>query len=161
MNLSRLHLAAAFLAAQAASLTPRLVIVRARVHDVLGASLALRNRWIQGIIDEAGAGALLELWNGARPATGGTPAGTKLATLVGGSVIGTVNAGGLDFTETNFTQTASTHVNGTPAWFRIKKADGTHVVDGSFGGVDGTYAGNVVTGTAITFNPSVVTAPNA
>jgi hypothetical protein len=134
---------------------------RAMTRDVLGASLALRNRWVQGIIDEAGANALLELWNGTRPATGGTPTGTKLATLTGGSVIGTASAGLLDFSESNFTQVAGNHVNGTPTWFRIRKSDTTHVVDGSLGGVDGAFSGNVVTGTAVTFNPSTVTAPNA
>lgn len=139
-------------------LTP---VARAMTHDTLGASPALRNRWIQSIIDEAGANALLEMWNGTRPATGGTPTGTKLATLTGGTVIGVVSSGLLDFSESNFTQVAGNHVNGTPTFFRIKKSDATHVVDGSFGGVDGTFSGNVVTGVAITFNASTVTAPNA
>lgn len=136
-------------------------IPRAMAHDTLGASLALRNRWIQSIIDEAGANALLELWNGTRPATGGTPTGTKLATLTGGAVIGVASSGQLDFSESNFTQVAANHVAGTPTFFRIRKADTTFVVDGSFGGVDGTFSGNVVTNTAVTFNASTVTAPNA
>lgn len=162
-NLDSIHFRAACISASLRN-AESLVLLgakRATTRDALGASTALRNRWIQSIIDEAGANAQLELWDGARPATGGTPAGAKKATLVGGTVIGVALNGALDFSETNFTQTQANHVTGVPTWFRIKKSDGTHVVDGSFGGVDGTFSGSVTTGTPVTFNPSTITAPNA
>jgi hypothetical protein len=85
-----------------------------------------------------------------------------LATLTASGLIGSVASGNLDFSEGTFSQNAATHVNGTPTWFRIRRADTNHVVDGTFGaGQDGVFTGVVVTGTPVTFNPSTITAPNA
>lgn len=126
----------------------------------LGASTALRTAWAQDIITLAGANAKIQLFNGARPATGGTPAGTLLATLVMGTVLGTATNGLLDFDEGSMTQTNTSHVSGTPTWFRITTSTGTQVVDGTIG-VDGTFSGSVTNGVNVSLNPSTITSPNA
>lgn len=135
--------------------------VRARTLDTLGANVTLRTSWIQDIITAAGSGALLELYNGTRPATGAAiTTQTKLATLVGGANIGTATSGVLDWAESGFTQNNTLHVNGTPTWFRLKSSGGTFVMDGSIPG-DATFSGNVVNGTDIVFGTSTTTAPAA
>ena len=134
-------------------------IVRARTCDVLGASLELRNAWIQGIITVAGPNARVELYNAARPATGGTPVGTLLATLIMGTTLGTAENGLLNFDEAGMTQNNTLHVNGTPTWARIRKSGGAHVVDMSIPG-DATFSGNVTNGVNVAMNPSTITAPN-
>jgi hypothetical protein len=133
---------------------------RAFTKDAIGASLELRNAWITGIINTAGANARIRLYNGARPATGGTPTGTLLATLVMGTLLGNAVNGVLDFDEASMTQTNTGHVNGTPTWLRIEKSGGTFVADLSIP-ADATFSGSVVNGVNITLNPSTITAPNA
>lgn len=133
---------------------------RAMTHDVIGASTQLRTDWIQSIITRAGANARIRLFNGTRPATGGTPAGTQLALLIGGAVLGTANGGLLDFDESSITQTSTSHVSGTPTWLRIETSGGVFVCDMSAGD-DFTFAGSVINGVNVVMNPSTVTAPNA
>lgn len=90
-----------------------------------------RTQTMNGRVTRLGANAQLRLYNGTKPASLGTPTGTLLATLVGGSVIGTVSSGVLTFGA--FTQTNSSHVNGTPTFARLTKSDGTAVVDVDIG----------------------------
>lgn len=133
---------------------------RVMTHDAIGASVALRTAWIQAIITQAGANARIRLYNGTRPATGGSPTGTLLATLIMGAVLGTATSGSLDFDESSMTQTNSTHVSGTPTWLRIETSSGTFVADFSIPG-DATFSGSVVANTNVSLNPSTITAPNA
>ncbi len=125
----------------------------------LGASTELRNVWNQGTITVAGANARVKLYNGTRPATGGTPSGTLLGTLIMGTVLGTTVNGVLDFDEAGMTQVNTNHVNGTPTWLRIEKANGQHVVDMSIP-ADATFSGSVINGVNVALNPSTITAPN-
>lgn len=126
----------------------------------IGASVALRTDWVQSIITRAGANARVKLYNGTRPATGGTPAGTLLATLISGAVLGTATNGVLDWDEANFTQTNTNHVAGTPTWLRVETSAGVFVAD--FGiPADATFSGSVINGVNVALNPSTVTAPNA
>lgn len=134
--------------------------VRARTCDAIGASLELRNAWIQSIITTAGANARIRLINGTRPATGGTFTGTQLALLVMGASLGTATNGLLDFDEAGMTQNNAGHVNGTPTWLRIEKSSGTFVADLSIP-ADASFSGSVINGVNVTLNPSTITAPNA
>lgn len=135
-------------------------LVRARTCDVIGASVELRNAWIQSIITVAGPNARVRLFNGTRPATGGTPTGTQLALLIMGTTLGTANNGLLDFDEAGMTQTNTNHQAGTPTWLRIEKSGGAFVCDMS-NGDDFSFSGSVINGVNVAMNPSTVTAPNA
>lgn len=132
----------------------------ATTHDAIAFSTTVRTALIQAIITAAGANARIKLYNGTRPASGGSPTGTLLATLVMGATLGTATSGVLDFDESSMTQTNSSHVSGTPTWLRIETSAGVFVADFSIP-ADATFSGSVVNGTNVTLNPSTVTAPNA
>lgn len=117
---------------------------------------------ISGIISDCGSGAKLELWNGTKPSALGTPAGTKLATLTFGSVIGTASAGVLDFDEAGATQSNGSHVNGTPTFARITTSAGAVVADIDIGSGAGNwqFTGTVANGQNVTLTSLSFTAGN-
>jgi hypothetical protein len=121
---------------------------------------SIRTAFAQDIISASGASARLKYYNGTRPASGAAPAGTLLATLIAGSVIGVATAGVLDFSESSFTQTNSSHVSGTPTFWRIETSGGTWVADGSIPS-DGSFTGSITTGIDITLGASTLTMPAA
>lgn len=97
----------------------------------LGYAVTLRNTMLTDIVTLAGASALVRIYSGSRPATGGT-ATTLLAQLTCAATLGTVSAGILTFNA--ITQDSSADATGTATWFRIVKSDGTtHVLDGNCG----------------------------
>lgn len=92
--------------------------------------VTLRNSMLDLITTQAGAGALIRIYDGARPATGGATT-VLLAELTGGTPFAPAAASGV-LTLTAITQDSSANATGTASWFRIVKADGvTHVLDGS------------------------------
>jgi len=92
----------------------------------------LRNAMLDAITTRAGNAALLRIYDGTRPATGGT-ATTLLAELTCGTPFAAGASGGV-LTLGAITQDASANATGTATWFRIVKADGTtHVLDGNVG----------------------------
>jgi|SRR5687768_7854 len=94
-----------------------------------GYATTLRNNQLQAIVDYAGSGALIRIYNGSRPATGGA-ATTLLAQLTCGATIGSVASAVLTFGAV--TQDSGADATDTASWFRIVKSDGsTHVLDGS------------------------------
>ena len=96
----------------------------------LGMATALRNARLDTITTFAGNGALLRIYDGTRPATGGT-ATTLLAELTCGSPLAAGASSGV-LTFDSVTQDASANATGTATWFRIVKSDGTtHVLDGT------------------------------
>lgn len=97
----------------------------------IGFNVALRNARLDAITTFAGNGAKLRIYDGTRPATGGT-ATTLLAEFTLGSPFASAaSAGAISPTLPSNTTGAA---NGTATWFRIVKADGTtHVMDGSAG----------------------------
>lgn len=97
-----------------------------------------------------GAAGTAELWNGAKPAALGAPAGTKLATLTLGNPAGTVSAG--VFTLAAYTQNNANHVAGTPTFVRFKDSGGTvqHDIDIGAGAGNVQFTGTVATGQNIT-----------
>lgn len=95
-------------------------------------AVSLRNTMLDAITTAAGNAALLRIYDGSRPATGGT-ATTLLAELTCGTPFaGSASSGVLTLTVP--TQDSSANATGTATWFRIVKSDGTtHVLDGSVG----------------------------
>jgi hypothetical protein len=95
-------------------------------------SSAIRNARMDAITTAAGASALLRIYDGTRPATGGT-ATTLLAELTCNATFAPGASGGV-LTLNAITQDSSANATGTATWFRIVKSDGTtHVLDGSVG----------------------------
>jgi len=126
-----------------------------------GFSTALRTARSQQIITTAGANAKMKFYNGTPPATGGALSGnTLLATLIGGAVLGTASNGVLDFDEASFTQTSSSHVNGTPTWVRITTSADVFVADLIIP-TDLSFTGTIATGVNVTLNASTITEGNA
>jgi hypothetical protein len=92
----------------------------------------IRNPMLDLITTRAGASALLRIYDGTRPATGGTPT-TLLAELTCNATFAPAASGGV-LTLNAITQDSSANNTGTATWFRIVKADGTSfVMDGSIG----------------------------
>jgi hypothetical protein len=98
----------------------------------LAYSATLRNTMLNTITTAAGASALLRIYSGTRPATGGT-ATTLLAELTCNATFAPAASGGV-LTFNAITQDTSADSTGTATWFRIVKSDGTtHVLDGNVG----------------------------
>jgi hypothetical protein len=107
------------------------------------------------------AGGTIELWNGSKPAALGAPSGTLLATLTLGSPAGTVTNGVI--TIGSVTQTAGSHVGGTPTFIRFKSNGGLVRIDIDVGAGAGNvqFTGAVVTGQVVTVTGLTITMPNA
>lgn len=98
----------------------------------LAYSVTLRNAMLDAITTAAGASALLRIYDGTRPATGGT-ATTLLAELTCNSTFAPSASSGV-LTLNSITQDSSANNTGTATWFRLVKSDGTtHVMDGNVG----------------------------
>lgn len=92
----------------------------------------LRDAMLDAITARAGNGALLRVYDGSRPATGGTPT-TLLAELTCGSPFAGAAVNGV-LTANAITQDSSANASGTATWFRIVQSDGsTFVMDGNVG----------------------------
>jgi hypothetical protein len=98
----------------------------------LGYAATLRNNQLDEITARAGASALLRIYDGSRPATGGAPT-TLLAELTCNATFAAAAAAGV-LTLNAITADASANASGTATWFRIVQSDGsTHVFDGNVG----------------------------
>jgi len=94
--------------------------------------VSIRNTMLDAITTRAGASALLRIYDGTRPATGGT-ATTLLAELTCNATFAAAASSGV-LTLNSITQDSSANATGTATWFRIVKADGTtFVLDGNVG----------------------------
>ncbi len=92
----------------------------------------LRDAMMDAITTRAGNAALLRIYDGTRPATGGA-ATTLLAELTCGTPFAAAAVNGV-LTAGAITQDASANATGTATWFRIVQSDGsTHVLDGNVG----------------------------
>jgi hypothetical protein len=90
----------------------------------------LRDAMLDAITTHAGNAALLRIYDGSRPATGGA-ATTLLAELTMGTPFAAAAVNGV-LTASAITQDSSANATGTATWFRVVKADGTtHVMDGT------------------------------
>jgi hypothetical protein len=93
----------------------------------LAFSTTLRDNRLTQIVNAAGTGALVRIYGGTRPATGGT-ATTLLAELTVGGAFGTVS--GQVLTVGAVTGDSSADNTGTATWFRVVTSGGTFVMDG-------------------------------
>lgn len=92
----------------------------------------LRDAMLDAITTRAGNAALLRIYSGTRPSTGGT-ATTLLAELTCGTPFAAAAVNGV-LTLGAITQDSSANATGTATWFRIVQSDGTtHVLDGDVG----------------------------
>lgn len=129
----------------------------------LGLNATLRNNMLDQITSRAGASALLRIYSGTRPATGGT-ATTLLAELTCNATFAPSASGGV-LTLNSITQDSSANNTGTATWFRIVQSDGTtHVLDGDVGtsGSDLNLTTTSITATQpVSVTSFTITAPNA
>lgn len=116
--------------------------------------VSIRNVMLDAITTRAGASALLRIYDGSRPATGGT-ATTLLAELTCNATFAAAAASGV-LTLNAITQDSSANASSTATWFRIVKSDGTtFVMDGSVG-TSGSDL-NLTTTTIVATQPVSVT----
>jgi hypothetical protein len=129
----------------------------------LGYHVALRNAQLDEITARAGGSALLRIYDGSRPATGGA-ATTLLAELVCNATFAPAASGGV-LTLNAIAADASANATGTATWFRIVQSDGTtHVMDGSAGtaGTDLVLnTASIVAGANVSISSATITAGNA
>lgn len=129
----------------------------------LGYDASIRNGQLDQVTTRAGASALLRIYDGTRPATGGT-ATTLLAELTCNATFAPAASGGV-LTLNAITQDSSANATGTATWFRIVKSDGTtFVMDGSVGtsGADlNLNSTSITSGGTVSVTSFTITAGNA
>lgn len=129
----------------------------------LGYNVTLRNAQLDEITTAAGASALLRIYDGARPATGGT-ATTLLAELTCNATFAPAAASGV-LTLNAITADSSANATGTATWFRIVQSNGTtHVMDGNVGtsGSDLNFnTVSIVAAASVSVTSFTITAGNA
>ena len=120
----------------------------------LAYSTAIRNAMLDAVTTGAGGSALLRIYDGTRPASGGT-ATTLLAELTCNATFAAGASSGV-LTLNSITQDSSANASGTATWFRIVKSDGTtFVMDGNVG-TSGSDL-NLTTTTIVSTQPVSVT----
>lgn len=130
-------------------------------------SATLRNNMLDEITGYAGGSAILRIYSGTQPSTGGAET-TILAQLTMNATFAPAAAAGV-LTLNSITADSSANATGTATWFRILQSDATtHVLDGD---VSTTAAGTgdlqlddtsiVLGGTVALGGPNTVTAGNA
>jgi hypothetical protein len=128
----------------------------------LGLDATLRNNRADQITARAGASALLRIYDGTRPATGGAVT-VLLAELTCNVTFAPAAAGGT-LTLNPITQDSSANATGTATWFRLVQSNGTTLVfDGSVGtsGQDlNLNTTSIVTGAAVAITSAVLTEGN-
>lgn len=97
----------------------------------LAYSTAVRNAMLDAITSAAGGSALLRIYDGSRPATGGA-ATTLLAELTCNATFAAGASSGV-LTLNAITQDSSANATGTATWFRIVTSGATFVLDGNVG----------------------------
>lgn len=132
----------------------------------LGIATALRNSRLDAITAFVGGSAILRIYSGSRPATGGT-ATTLLAQLTCNATFAPAASSG-QLTLNSISPATSAAATGTATWFRLLKADGTtFVCDGS---VSTVAAGTgdmrlddtaIVLGGTVAISSAVITEGNA
>lgn len=87
----------------------------------------IRTACMNAVVTEAGSGAIGRLYDGTRPAAGGTLSGnTLIAEVTFDTTLGSVTSGVL--TVGTITGDTSANNSGTPTFIRIFKSDGTTIV---------------------------------
>lgn len=95
-------------------------------------STTVRNAMLDTVTTNAGASALIRIYDGTRPATGGATT-NLLATLTCNATFAPASSGGVLTLNaiTSGTGTAAAGAGTTATWFRLTTSGGTFVLDGS------------------------------
>ena len=128
----------------------------------LAYSTTVRNAMLDAITTAAGGSALLRIYDGTRPATGGAVT-TLLAELTCNATFAPAASGGT-LTLNSITQDSSANASGTATWFRIVSSGLTFVLDGNVGtsGSDlNLTTTTIVAGQPVSVTSFVVTEGNA
>ena len=128
----------------------------------LGYSTALRNAQLDQITSTVGASGFLRIYDGSRPATGGT-ATTLLAELTLNATFAPGASSGV-LTLNAITADSSANATGTATWFRIVTSGATFVMDGSVGtsGQDlNLSTTSIVSGATVSVTSATITAGNS
>ena len=135
------------------------------VSFAMGLSTTVRNEIVQRIqvnVDLGAGAGLLRIYDGTRPATGGT-ATTLLAELTFSDPCAPAASGGV-LTFSSITADASANATGTATWGRMVDSTGTFVADFSVGtsGQDLNLNSTAIsTGVQVSVTSATITAPNA
>lgn len=97
----------------------------------LAYSTTVRNGMLDQITSAIGASGLVRIYDGTRPASGGTA--TTLLAQLALSVTSAPAASSGVLTFNAITQDSSADATGTATWFRVTTSGGTFVIDGSVG----------------------------
>jgi len=127
----------------------------------LGYNATLRNNQLDEITGLAGASALLKIFSGTRPATGGAET-TKLSEQVCNATFAPAATGGV-LTLNAIADDTSADATGTASWFRIESTVPTHVMDGdvAVSGADLNFDSiSFVAGGTVAISSFTVTAGN-
>lgn len=127
----------------------------------LGFSTALRNAILDAITTAVGSSGLLRIYDGTRPATGGS-ATTLLAQLTCNATFAPGASSGV-LTLNAITADSSADATGTATWFRITTSGGTAVIDGNVGtsGSDLNFnTTSIVAGANVSVSSFTITAGN-
>ncbi len=128
----------------------------------LAYSTAVRNAMLDAITSAAGGSALLSIYDGTRPSTGGA-ATTLLAQLTCNATFAPAASVGV-LTLNSITQDSSANATGTATWFRITTSGATFVLDGNVGtsGSDlNLTTTSIVSGQPVSVTSFVITEGNA
>jgi hypothetical protein len=127
------------------------------------ANSTLRTAWAQSLIDTLGASHKIKFYNGTQPAdTSAAISGpTLLATLTADATPGSASAGVLTFDAANYTQTNSSHVNGTPTWVSFTTSADVRVYELAIPADGMTFTGTIQNGVDIARGAWTWTAPDA
>jgi hypothetical protein len=128
----------------------------------LGYNATLRNNQLDEITGLAGASALLKVFSGTRPATGGAET-TKLSEQVCNATFAPAASGGV-LTLNAIADDTSADATGTASWFRIESSGAVHVMDGNVAasGSDLNFDSiSFVAGGTVAISSFTVTAGNA
>lgn len=127
----------------------------------VGMSTTLRDAMLDAITTAAGGSALLNIYSGTRPATGGT-ATTLLAQLTCNATFAPASSAGV--LTLNAIASASASATGTASWARLYKSDGTtFVMDLSVGtsGADiNLNSTALASGATVSVSSATITAGN-
>lgn len=129
----------------------------------VGMATNLRNARLDAITTFAGGSCKLRIYDGSRPATGGS-ATTLLAELTCNATFAGAAAAGV-LTLNAITSDTSADATGTATWGRITKSDGTtHVLDCSVGtsGTDVVLnTASIVSGATVSVTAATITEANS
>jgi hypothetical protein len=121
----------------------------------LAYATTLRNARLDAITTACGNGALLRIYDGTRPASGGA-ATTLLAELTCGTPFAGAASSAV-LTLNAITQDSSANATGTATWFRITTSGGTFVIDGSVTATGGGGDLELTTTSIVATQPVAVT----